>query len=191
MFVDPSDRHLGLIIVLQIWRDQCLGVAGVHRYLRQRWGPGRGGCFGAKMLVRRWWIYHSSPNSSMRCGGSWSKATRGRPPVSVEWGGQLTNGSVDRSVLPVNRWARHVRVNECERPSSLHDTSALQVGPNGQIQCKSAGIDRLVQIAKNLRYTCDILRLKRKPAVFQNFVGGRWIRRMQVHVGLVLYFFIL
>jgi hypothetical protein len=82
--------------------------------------------------------------------------------------GQLSNGRVDRSVLPVNRWARHVRVNGTQRPSSLLDTSALQVGPSGQIQCQSAGIDKLVHIAKNLLYTCDILRFKRKPAVFRN-----------------------
>jgi hypothetical protein len=35
------------------------------------------------MLVRRWLIRRSSPTSSKGGGGSWSKTTRGRPPVDV------------------------------------------------------------------------------------------------------------
>jgi hypothetical protein len=35
------------------------------------------------MLVRRWWIYHYFPTLSVGCGGSWSNAARGRPPVDM------------------------------------------------------------------------------------------------------------
>jgi hypothetical protein len=61
---------------------------------------------------------------------------------------------------------------QCERSSSLLDMSSLQVGPNGQIQCQSAKIDRLVHIAKktpvNLRHfaiqtkTCGFPKFERK-----------------------------
>ena len=58
-------------------------VTGVCRCPRRRWGPGRGGSSGAKMMVRRWWLCRSSPTSSMGGCVSWSKTARGRPPVDV------------------------------------------------------------------------------------------------------------
>jgi hypothetical protein len=58
-------------------------VAGVRRYPRRHWGPGRGGCSRARMVVRRWCICRYSPTLSMGCGGSWSKTARGHPPVDV------------------------------------------------------------------------------------------------------------
>jgi hypothetical protein len=36
-----------------------------------------------RMLVQRWWICHLSPTSSMGCGGSWSKTSRGRSLFDV------------------------------------------------------------------------------------------------------------
>jgi hypothetical protein len=48
-----------------------------------RWRPGRGGFSGVRMLVQRWLICRSSPTLSMEGDGSWSKTTRGRPPIDV------------------------------------------------------------------------------------------------------------
>jgi hypothetical protein len=53
--------------------------SGIRRYPRRRWGSGRGGCSGARLFVRRWWIYRYSPTSSMRCSGCWSKIARDVP----------------------------------------------------------------------------------------------------------------
>jgi hypothetical protein len=61
-------------------------VADVCRFLRRRWGLGRGGCSGARMLVRRWCICRYSPTSSVGYSGSWSKEARGRAPVDVPQG---------------------------------------------------------------------------------------------------------
>jgi hypothetical protein len=58
-------------------------IAGVRRYARRHWGPGRGRCSRARILVWRWWIYRDFSTSSVGCGGSWFNATRELPPVDV------------------------------------------------------------------------------------------------------------
>jgi hypothetical protein len=45
--------------------------------------PGRGDSSGARMLVQRWWICHSSPTLLMGGNRSWSKTARVRPPIDV------------------------------------------------------------------------------------------------------------
>jgi hypothetical protein len=54
-FMATRDRQLGLLVVLQFWIDLFLDVSLARSSLpRQRGGPRRGGCLGARMLVRRW-----------------------------------------------------------------------------------------------------------------------------------------
>ena len=73
-----SSRHSS-----DLARSVSRRVAGVRCCPRRRWRSGRGGCSGARMLVRRWWIWRYSPSSLMGCGVSWSKTAWGRPPVDV------------------------------------------------------------------------------------------------------------
>jgi hypothetical protein len=69
-----ADRQLGLL-VLQIWwnlfLDVSLALVVTHDGDRAEWG----GCYRARILIRRRWICRCSLTSSVGCGGSWSKAT--------------------------------------------------------------------------------------------------------------------
>ena len=57
MLIGPSDWQLGLLAVLQIWRDQFLGVSLALVVIRDgASGRGEVGSSRASMLVRRWWI---------------------------------------------------------------------------------------------------------------------------------------
>jgi hypothetical protein len=95
----PSRRRLGVYGVVCMLILQISSVvfslfikSGEIYFSTCRWrlsffaaalAPGRGGCSGVRMLVRRWWICLYSPTSSMGCGGSWSKEARGSPLVDV------------------------------------------------------------------------------------------------------------
>jgi hypothetical protein len=77
VFVDPSDRQLGLLVVLQIWRDLFLVVS-------LAFAGGRGEVISLEQgCWSRGGIRCSSPTLSMRGGRSWSKTARGHPPIDV------------------------------------------------------------------------------------------------------------